>query len=239
MLYKYTGIKYIPSCIENGVYASQLDNINDPYEGKGIRYPEQYRVVCLTASSLQMLMWAYYGNHKGCCVAFDVNYATPVEYIKEFQMHEDMSTKEVIESLYQKGNEWKHEKEFRIVFHESKANDPSWKRIDENIFLVAPVKKIVFGYLAEMDEKYVEMLEYIKEYNQNNEPIEVTKCRLKNEKYQLAEDKQFDIDAELKRLVTFQNKETMKKSNSTQNNNFQGIVTGVEAFGKAIEKIHK
>ena len=59
-LFKYTGLQYIPSCIENGIFASRLDNINDPFEGKGIRYPNRYRVVCLTASPYQMLMWAYY-----------------------------------------------------------------------------------------------------------------------------------------------------------------------------------
>jgi hypothetical protein len=63
-LYKYTRQEFIPSSVENGIYASRLDDINDPFEGKGITYPNQYRVVCLTASSYRMLMWAYYGNHK-------------------------------------------------------------------------------------------------------------------------------------------------------------------------------
>ena len=56
-LYKYTSLEFIPSCVENGVYASNLGNINDPYEGKGISYPSQYRVVCMTNSPFQMLMW--------------------------------------------------------------------------------------------------------------------------------------------------------------------------------------
>jgi len=34
ILFKYTGLEYIKSCIENGIYASRLDNINDPFEGK-------------------------------------------------------------------------------------------------------------------------------------------------------------------------------------------------------------
>ena len=128
-LYKYTALERIPSCIKNGVYASRLNNINDPYEGRGIRYMNQYRVVCLTSSPFQMLMWAYYGNHKGCCIEYDVGEITgirPVEYIKEFQSHEDMNTQEVIESLYKKGNEWSHEHEYRLVYHESTASKPKF-----------------------------------------------------------------------------------------------------------------
>lgn len=205
-LFKYTGLQFIPSCIENGIFASRLDNINDPYEGKGIRYPNRYRVVCMTASPYQMLMWAYYGNHRGCCVEFDVDDVDgirPVEYIKEFQQHEDMDTDEVIDSLYKKGNEWSHEREYRLVYHETTADKKFWKRNGEDVFLIAPVKQIIFGYAAEVDEQYPEMLEYIKDYNENeshDQKIKVTKCRLKANQYRLEEDKQFDISAELESI---------------------------------------
>lgn len=200
-LFKYTSLEFIPSCINNGVYASRLDKINDPFEGKGIRYPNLYRVVCLTASPFQMLMWAYYGNHRGCCIEFDVDRIRSiraVEYIKVFQAHEDMSTLEVIESLYKKGNEWRHEKEYRLVYYEPTADKSLWKIDGEKVYLIAPVKRIIFGYAAEMDDKYQKMLEYIQDYNaSHDQKIEVTKCRLMQTKYQLEADKQFDINAEL------------------------------------------
>lgn len=124
-LHKYTALEFIPSCIENGVYASELSNINDPYEGKGIRYPNQYRVVCMTNSPLQMLMWAYYGNHRGCCVTYEVDDSLlrQIEYTTDFQDHEDMTTEEVMESLYCKGKEWEHENEYRIVYHAPSSAD--------------------------------------------------------------------------------------------------------------------
>ena len=62
-------------------------------------------MACLTTSPFQMLMWAYYGNHRGCCIEFEVKDSSgirPVEYIKDFCEHEEMSTEEVIESLYRK-----------------------------------------------------------------------------------------------------------------------------------------
>lgn len=205
-LFKYTGLQFIRSCVEDGIFASRLDNINDPFEGKGIRYPNRYRVVCLTESPYRMLMWAYYGNHRGCCVEFDmegIRGIQQVDYIKEFLVHEDMSTEEVIESLYKKGNEWSHEKEHRLVYYEPTADKRIWKRIGENVFLIAPVKQIIFGYACEMDEQYPEMLEYISKYNTNHDKtIKVTKCRLKNTQYRLEEDKQFDIIAELESVVS-------------------------------------
>lgn len=203
-LFKYTDIKYIPSCIENGIYASRLDCINDPYEGKGIRYKNQYRVVCLTASPYQMLMWAYYGNHRGCCVEFDVdnvNGIRPVKYIKEFKSHEDMNSQEIIESLYTKGNEWNHEKEYRLVFYKPDANASEWKQDGDNVFLISNVKSIIFGVAAEMNENYITSLKQIKEFNDTHtRKIKVTKCKLKSNKYQLEADKQFDISSELERL---------------------------------------
>lgn len=200
-LFKYTRLEYIPSCIENGIYASRLDQINDPYEGHCIRYLDQFRVACLTTSSYQMLMWAYYGNHKGCCIEFGVDgidTIRKVDYIKEFQSHEDMTAEQIKESLYRKGHEWQHENEFRLVYHEPTADKKLWKRDGDKVFLLAPVKRVIFGYAAEMDERYPEMLAYLKQFNESHEEkIEVTKCRLMGNKYQLEGDKQFDLEAEL------------------------------------------
>jgi len=220
-LFKYTPIEFIPSCIENGIYASRVDKINDPYEGRGIRYPDQYRVVCLTSSSYQMLMWAYYGNHKGCCIEFDVSgieAIREVEYVKEFHAHEDMTTEQVVESLYKKGYEWRHEKEYRLVYHGPTADKKLWKENGENVFLLAPVKKIIFGYTSEMDENYPRMLKFLKEYNaKHEEKIETTKCRLMSNRYQLEGDKQFSLEAELQSYKptnssTMTNDETIQQS---------------------------
>ena len=201
-LYKYTTSEYIRSCIENGVYASKLDNINDPYEARDVRYQDQYRVVCLTSSSTQMLMWAYYGNHKGCCIEYDVTdigSIRKVEYVKEFISREDMTTDEVIETLYCKGHEWRHENEHRLVYHTGTANESLWKHDGDNVFLIAPVKSITFGIAVDLDYKYIEALEYLKEYNRVHKPIiEVSKCRLMSNKYQLKADKQFNLDDEIK-----------------------------------------
>ena len=172
-LFKYTLSEHIQSCVENGVYASRLDNINDPYEARDVRYQEQYRVVCLTSSSQQMLMWAYYGNHKGCCIEYDVtgiDGIQKVNYIRDFISRENMTTDETL-----------------------------WNHVGDDIFLIAPVKSIIFGIAADLDYKYIEALEYLREYNKLHQPvIQVSKCKLMSDKYQLELDKQFDLDSEIK-----------------------------------------
>ncbi len=48
-----------------------------------------------------MLMWAYYVNHRGCCVGFDVgNHFQRVKYTDILQPHEEMDSTEIIASLY-------------------------------------------------------------------------------------------------------------------------------------------
>lgn len=52
ILYQYMDLSYLSSCFENGTYASKLERVNDPYEGLGIEYPNQYRICCMTKSLL-------------------------------------------------------------------------------------------------------------------------------------------------------------------------------------------
>lgn len=72
-LAKYTDLKYIEKSIKYGVYASHIDAVNDPFEYEGVEYPDEYRICCMTNSSKQMIMWAYYTNHKGCLIEYDVS----------------------------------------------------------------------------------------------------------------------------------------------------------------------
>lgn len=77
----------------------------------------------------------------------------------------------------------------------------------EKIYLKAPVKRVVFGLVAEMDNHYLETLEYLKNYNKTHKSaIDVTKCRLRSDKYQLEADKQFDLEGEIKNLKAEKNK---------------------------------
>ena len=153
-------------------------------------------------------MWAYYGNHKGCCIEYecpdDIG-IRKVEYITEMQKREEMDVENIIESLYMKGNEWKHENEWRLVYYAETADDDIWKTDKngnaENVFLKAKVNGVLFGLMSERDEEYIKMLQYLSEYNvSHEETIEVSNVLLRKDRYELMKNKQFNIKYELKKL---------------------------------------
>ena len=202
ILYKYTNMDFIESCINSGIYASKIDAVNDPFESEGVKYPHLYRICCMTNSPKKMLLWAYYTNHQECCVEFDVSNIDPellrqVNYVDTFSTHTNMSLDEVYASLYRKGKEWRHENEFRAVYYEKKYDKSLWNIIGENVFLKAPVKSVTFGLFADRDlQRYKKALEVLIRYG-----IEGKKCKLRNNRYALEEDRQFDLEIELKRAV--------------------------------------
>ena len=197
ILYKYTSLKYIKSCFEYGVFASTLNNVNDPYEVYGIDYPDEYRICCMTKKAYMPLMWAYYGNHQGCCIGFEIPNDSgfrAIQYLKKFENHDKMNNSEIIDSLYHKGYEWKHEKEYRAVYY-SEKHDNRWCIVGKNVFFRAKVKSVILGYRSQLANEYRETLEYLKEQD-----VEISKCKLKNNRYEFYSNRQFDINLELKSL---------------------------------------
>lgn len=203
-LYKYTKIEYIQSIIENGIYASTLDKLNDPYEAEGILYLNRYRVICATNSPMKMLMWSYYGQHRECVVTFEPSLELKkVSYERKISNHRDMSQDEIIDNLLVKGHEWSNEKEYRYVWSEDADNDVNWKHNNTDIFLKSKIKEVRFGVNAEHNPNYISALKVLKEYNkrcENDEEIKVSRCILSTEKYGLVVDKQWDYIEELKML---------------------------------------
>ena len=187
------------SCIKNGIFASEILNVNDPHEGKDIDNPNQYRIVCLTESKNNILMWAYYGNHRGCCVGFDVSGIDGIkknDYTDECQKHAGMTNDEIVTSLYKKGKDWEKELEYRLVYDASSTSNAVWKKDGDLVFLDAPVKSVIFGLYADQDYKYDETLESLKVYKGE---IAITRCKLMEDQYHF-EDEPLEIDAELMRL---------------------------------------
>lgn len=208
-LFKYTGLDRIQSCVENGVYAANIADLNDPFEYDGIEYPDDYRVACLTNSETKMLMWAYYGNHQNCCIEFAIDYDVvktgllkAVDYISEFRDHDEMDNEELIQALYTKGSEWSHEKEWRAVWYkDNEYADGIWKADGDKLFLRAKVVAVTFGLAAIKNPKYQEALQYLLDYNQNHtEKIRIQKCKVSGNKYEIKIDKQFKAKNEVERL---------------------------------------
>lgn len=214
VLYKYTNMDFIESCIINGIYASRIDAVNDPFESFGIKYPHLYRICCMTNSPKQMLLWAYYTNHKECCVEFDTaeidtNLLRHVDYVKTFSAHADMTLDEISSSLYRKGKEWEHENEYRAVFYKKMYDEDVWKLSEDNVYLKANVKSVTFGLFADNDlQRYKTALEILIKYG-----IVGKKCRLKDNSYALEDDRQFDLAIELEKVISKINKQQELREN--------------------------
>ncbi len=204
--YKYTRNRYVSNCIQYGAYASKLEEVNDPYESDGIVYPNRFRICCLTTSPKQMLMWAYYTNHRGCCVEYSIpndienGLLKKVVYSEEYYNHRYLSEDEIEKNLFIKGKEWENENEFRAVWHESQHKEP-WIRVNGDVFLHINVKTVTFGLLAEKDPQYLDALKSIQIHNSvAQKTINVKKMILSHSKYALVLDPQFDYEETIRAL---------------------------------------
>ncbi len=211
-LYKYTSMEYLRQALYYGPHASSLNQVNDPYEAVGIRYPERYRICCLTNSDLKMLLWAYYVNHRGCVIEYDMSniinndndLIKKVDYEESLRTpHVEMSQEEVFFSLCRKSKEWDYENEYRAVYYQENANLECWA-IDNGgeVYLKAIPTKVVFGLYAHLSENYYSSLRIIREYNDSlkddsREGVSVEKCILDQNMYKLLRDRQFNYLLEL------------------------------------------
>lgn len=204
--FKYTKNQYIQHCILNGVYGSKLKEVNDPFEWEGIVHPDNYRICCLTTSPKQMLMWAYYTNHRGCCVEYEFSdeiengILKRVQYREDYLNHRFMNEDEIEKSLFYKGKEWERENEIRAVWHGSK-NDQIWNNINGDIYLKGEVVSVTFGLLAEKDTDYLDALKTIRIHNKASEkPITVNKMIISDKMYGLIHDPQFNYEIAIQEL---------------------------------------
>lgn len=207
-IYKYMSLNYLQDALDYGVYCSPITEVNDPYECEGIDNPEFYRIACMTNSSKKMLLWSYYINHRGCCVEFSIpkefeKKIKKVKYDEDFVMRNELSIEQVIETLTHKGAEWSHENEYRAVYYSPDVNDDYiWieKMNSGHIFLRLPVKAVCFGIYSHKEERYIESIKMILEYNKiHRSNVLIQKVKKSPIRYELVEDKQFNIKAELKK----------------------------------------
>lgn len=201
-------LKYLQDALEYGVHASKFGEVNDPYEGEGIDNPDDFRIACMTNSPRKMLLWAYYVNHRGCCVEFDVpdnaeSIIEKVKYDEELADRAEMSISEIIEVLKHKGKEWEHENEYRSIYYApNEKNSPVWieKGSSTNIFMKLPVKSVTFGLNSQKDASYIDAIELIFEHNKKTgSNVFIQKVKKSPSKYELIDNKQFDVNAELRK----------------------------------------
>ena len=132
--------------------------------------PEDIGIYCLSESYKNELLWAYYAeNHKGFCIEFtkfiesimtDFIKNRKVKYSKQNHISLDFCADDVVacyeKLIFTKNINWKHEKEWRIVYEEGDKTYPlpgkiskiifGCKATDENIKLVMNILKDTVTY---------------------------------------------------------------------------------------------
>ncbi len=212
-LYKYTSIAYIPSSLENGIFAGKIENLNDPYEFKDIVNRDNYHICALSFSRDSNLMWAHYANsHKGCsiqiCNGDYVSFNSILKKVKyqNYYINRSIlsSEQDIVESLYYKEKKWKYEHEIRAVYNRLFFDPKLWKLVGDEVFLNARIIKIKFGCMADVDsDEYFDALRAIYLYNRNHpfkEQIIVQKMKMKDDEYRFIIDQSYSFESELNRL---------------------------------------
>ena len=207
-LYKYTRLEFLNSVLHNGIFASSLAHLNDPYEC--INTDKTFKVVCLSRSRNKKLMWSHYANgHRGCSVKISLpdNYGEPtcdlrkVVYSSKLVDKHAMNEAEIIESLFVKDKKWDYELEVRAVYNPSNPNI-NWKTKRGNTFYQAQILQVDFGCFSEYDPHYLDALIALRDYNSNHKKkIKVRKYKMSDRRFEFILDDKFNYEAEIARII--------------------------------------
>ena len=137
--------RFIDIILNNRLYASRYDELNDPMEGVYLTNPsngniirllrmEKYktRICSLSEDYRHTLLWSHYADsHKGCCIEVSAvnerELPTSVRYIEEIPVVNDMQDGK--ELLSHKSTVWEYEKEVRYFRKTSYLNIKIYREI--------------------------------------------------------------------------------------------------------------
>jgi hypothetical protein len=137
MLYKYRGLSNLQFALDifvnERLHAAAFKSLNDPMEGsytyeQGTLTPwkreailgqkDEYRLLALSETSDNMLMWSYYGeSHTGMVVGVEVvdpeAETIPIDYVQnlDIELEHDDVAKRILSKKY---DLWCHEREHRV-----------------------------------------------------------------------------------------------------------------------------
>ncbi|WP_082546057.1 hypothetical protein [Rhodanobacter sp. Root627] len=163
MLYKYRGVSNLQYALDilvnKRLHASPYKSLNDPMEGQYtydagtledwqidqlFGRKNDYRLVSLSKTPTNMLMWAYYADsHAGFVVGVDVvdprADIEPVRYVKDLGL-ERGHFDEAKRILTKKFRMWRHEQEHRVFV--SRAS-----------FVKVEIRELIFGIGTNLELK--------------------------------------------------------------------------------------
>ncbi len=151
-IYKYQSINInlLKSLQKRMIWASQVDQLNDPYElffidNTGTDIYTNFRktlcVCCFSKNKDEILMWSHYANdHKGVCLEWDIDFEKMKDCLLEIDYNNEITTLQKVDRLdsghlsiniktngkfiFSKFKTWEYEEEmrfFKIVEDSSKT----------------------------------------------------------------------------------------------------------------------
>lgn len=186
-LYKYRGFANFELALDifvnKRLYAADFQSLNDPMEGRFIYsrgsldkcqlrkirgQKAEYKVLSLSETPYNMLMWSYYAEgHKGFVVGIEVDDSDveikPVQYVDDLKIDEHAQDVAKL-ILTKKLTLWSHEKEHR-----------AFKRCD--CFVSVKIKEVIFGVHAEQRQKEL-LTEIAKKFCKNVKISQVSRNQL-------------------------------------------------------------
>jgi hypothetical protein len=126
------------------------------------RMVSERRIYCLTPDADSTLMWSHYAdNHRGICLEFGVDNplfsnALEVVYAPIYPLwipHEfEAQQARTIEMILTKAEDWRYEKEFRLISILS-GPESHWLRTHQDFFFLPPsaLKSVIAGCQADYD----------------------------------------------------------------------------------------
>lgn len=210
-IYKYTKLEYVVNSLKNGIHASYIENMNDPFEYYQIENKHKYILCCLTRSLNSKLMWSHYANgHNGCLLKIKIpaNYQENscilrrVTYSSKFETRINLSCNDVVSNLYIKDKKWQKELEVRAVANVDNIDKEKWKIIkndngENDYYLNIQITQIILGCSVDVKSEVCQSIfKYIKEINayikNKKDKIIIKKMKISENKFQIILDKSFD-----------------------------------------------
>lgn len=170
-LFYYTHeIHAISNIRAKSIKLSFLKDVNDPFEFHGTSYTnfpkklvdnvknqldQTKGMVCFSETYSNPLMWGHYAdNHKGICLAFELNYQSLSKDIKLNKINyqkrrpnytEIKDSKSLVQTMSSKSMDWSYEKEHRLLLPLKSAI-----KLDSGIYLhpfdkILELKQVILG----------------------------------------------------------------------------------------------
>lgn len=138
---------------------------------EGIYQPTKFKISCFSERNDSLLMWAYYAkSYTGVCVGFNMDLDSQLSKAAQKVNYSYNTRKDITEAsfLFNKGMEWSHEQEWRVVLE---TND--------NYLSTCAISDVILGNRISTED-FIKIGALVKKYN-----LKLHRVAPRKERYEL------------------------------------------------------